>query len=131
MKYYCMNAMQTASYFTSRLGFDYLAFSGLETGSKDTTTHVVKKGECIISFESENKPGTNSDIYSFLMKHGDTIKDIAFEVEDCALIYNNAIKRGAISVSPPQRIEDENGYIIKATIIGFDDVVHTLIERVR
>lgn len=83
----------------------------------------------IISFESELKP-TNSEITKFLASHGDTIQDIAFEVEDIEKIFSRAVQRGAKVVSAPEMIEDENGSVIKATIHGFGDTVHTLIEPV-
>lgn len=129
VKYYCSNAFQTASYFTARMGFEYHAYSNLDTGSRDIATHVIKNGDVLISFESELKP-TNSAITRFLATHGDTIQDIAFEVEDLQKIFDKAVERGAKVVSPPQVFEDEHGSIIRATIHGFGDTVHTLIERV-
>ena len=83
----------------------------------------------MISFESDLKP-SNSLISKFISAHGDTIRDIAFEVDDCQKIYDNAIRRGAKSISPPTKVEDENGYVITSSILGFGDTVHTLVERV-
>lgn len=34
------NAMQTATFFISRMGFEPVAYKGLETGSRDVVTHV-------------------------------------------------------------------------------------------
>lgn len=129
LRYFCSNALQSASYFTSRLGFEYFAYSNLETGNRQRSIHVVRKGDVIISFESDLMPG-NTDISKFLAEHGDTIRDIAFEVEDCQKIFDKAVERGAKVVSPPTKYEDEDGHVIMATILGFGDVVHTLIERV-
>ena len=36
------NAKQTASFYTSRFGFDYLAYKGLETGERNVASHVVR-----------------------------------------------------------------------------------------
>lgn len=82
-----------------------------------------------ICFESSNKP-QNDEISKFIQAHGDTIRDVAFEVDDCQKIFDNAVARGVKVLKPPHKIEDENGYIIKATIIGCGDVAHSLIERV-
>lgn len=111
------------------MGFDYFAFSNLETGNRDFAAHAVKKGNMIISFESPAKPG-NCSISKFLHKHGDNIGDIVLEVEDCEKIYKNAVSRGAQGLKPPTRIEDKAGYIITATISVYQDVIHTLIEKV-
>jgi len=38
------NAQQAASHYCSRLGFEYLAYQGLETGNRDFVAHVVRNG---------------------------------------------------------------------------------------
>ena len=38
--WYVGNAMQAASYFVTRLGFEPKAYQGLETGSRAVTSHV-------------------------------------------------------------------------------------------
>lgn len=129
LRYYCSNAYQAASFFTSRLGFEYLAYSGLETGSRDSSTHVVRNGGVTICFESSYKP-QDGEISRFIQTHGDTIRDVAFEVDDCQKIFDRAVARGVKVIKPPHRIEDENGYIIKATVLGCGAVAHSLIERV-
>ena len=50
VRFYVGNALQAASYYTSRFGFDYYAYSGLETGQKGVATHVVKKNKIILVF---------------------------------------------------------------------------------
>lgn len=72
----------------------------------------------------------DSPLARFICQHGDTVQDISFEVDDCEYIYKRAIERGAISISPPQEYRDEHGYVVIATILGFGDVVHSLVERV-
>jgi 4-hydroxyphenylpyruvate dioxygenase len=39
------NAKQAATYYISRFGFEPFAYRGLETGSKDIVTHVIKQNE--------------------------------------------------------------------------------------
>lgn len=36
------NAKQAAAYYTSRFGFDYLAYKGLETGDRSVASHVIR-----------------------------------------------------------------------------------------
>lgn len=36
------NAKQAAGWYTSHFGFEYYAYKGLETGSREVATHVVR-----------------------------------------------------------------------------------------
>lgn len=58
----------------------------------------------------------NKEMNQQLGMHGDGVKDVAFAVEDCRGIYEKAVSRGAISVSGPKELKDENGIVIIATI---------------
>lgn len=46
------NAKQAASYYTSRFGFEYYAYRGLETGSRQVATHVIRNGSVLFAFSS-------------------------------------------------------------------------------
>lgn len=50
--FYVGNAKQAASYYTSRFGFEYLAYQGLETGNRTTVSHAVQRGGVILVFKS-------------------------------------------------------------------------------
>lgn len=43
--WYVGNAKQAATYYISRMGFQLLAFRGLETGSRHLASHVVRNGD--------------------------------------------------------------------------------------
>uniref|UniRef100_A0A8C7YMC1 4-hydroxyphenylpyruvate dioxygenase n=1 Tax=Oryzias sinensis TaxID=183150 RepID=A0A8C7YMC1_9TELE len=90
------NAKQAASYYCNKLGFEPLAYKGLETGSREVVSHAVKQGKIIYVFSSALNPG-NKEMGDHMVKHGDGVKDIAFTVEDCdflvqvkVLIFCNA-----------------------------------------
>jgi 4-hydroxyphenylpyruvate dioxygenase len=51
-------------------------------------------------FQSPLYPG-NNEIGDFVTRHGDTVKDIAFSVEDVDKIYNTAVSRGVKSIKEP------------------------------
>lgn len=90
VRFYVGNAKQAAAYYTSRLGFEYLAYQGLETGNRDYCTHVVKNGKIIFAFTSALNPG-NEEFAKELERHGDGVKDVAFTVDDAAGIYEKAV----------------------------------------
>jgi 4-hydroxyphenylpyruvate dioxygenase len=43
LEFWVGNALQSATFFISRFGFQPLAYRGLETGSRNIVTHVVKQ----------------------------------------------------------------------------------------
>lgn len=52
VRFWVGNAKQTAAYYTSKMGFEYIAYSGLESGNRETAVHVVRNGEIVYAFES-------------------------------------------------------------------------------
>lgn len=69
------------------------------------------------------------DIYDHLDKHGDGVKDVAFEVDDVRALYERAMSNGARSVMMPQDETSEDGTIVKASISTYGDTTHTFIQR--
>lgn len=125
------NAKQAASFYTTRFGFEYLAYQGLETGERRIATHVVRKGKITFAFSTSYGPYENKDneMSEHLVKHGDGVKDVAFGVEDCEKTFKLAVSRGAKAVSEPKKLTDENGAVIVASIQTYGDTIHTLVQR--
>ncbi|CAM4715526.1 unnamed protein product [Leuciscus chuanchicus] len=122
------NAKQAASYYCNKLGFEPLAYRGLETGSRDVVSHAVKQGKIVYVFTSALNPG-NKEIGDHLVKHGDGVKDVAFTVENCDFLVEKARERGAIIVKEPHVVEDKFGTVKLAVLQTYGDTTHTLIER--
>uniref|UniRef100_A0A8C6NU51 4-hydroxyphenylpyruvate dioxygenase n=1 Tax=Nothobranchius furzeri TaxID=105023 RepID=A0A8C6NU51_NOTFU len=76
------NAKQAASFYCDKMGFEPLAYKGLETGSREVVSHAIRQDKIIFVFQSPLNPG-NKEMGEHLIKHGDGVKDIAFQVEDC------------------------------------------------
>lgn len=131
IRFYVSNAKQAASFYITRMGFSPYAYSGLETGDREKATHVVKNGKSILSFVTplNNTSEFSNEHNSHIKLHGDSVKDIAFTVEDCRHTYNVAVKRGAKSVSEPIVLKDDNGEVIMASINPYNDTIHTFVER--
>ncbi|KAJ8414793.1 hypothetical protein AAFF_G00023160 [Aldrovandia affinis] len=122
------NAMQAASFFCNKMGFEPLAYQGLETGSRDVVSHVVKQDKIMYVFSSALNPG-NKEMGEHLVKHGDGAKDIAFTVEDCDFLVEKARQRGAVIVKEPHVLEDKYGRVKLAVLQTYGDTTHTLVER--
>lgn len=43
--WYVGNAKQAAAFYVARMGFERIAYRGLETGSRATASHVVRNGD--------------------------------------------------------------------------------------
>ncbi|KAG0648062.1 4-hydroxyphenylpyruvate dioxygenase [Hyphodiscus hymeniophilus] len=142
--WYVGNAKQAASYYTTRLGFYTIAYKGLETGSRYIASHVVANGNIRFVLTSPLKSYTAldgdepitseeraqlKDIYQHLERHGDAVKDVAFEVDDVEAVYTQAVEQDAVSVQPPRTTRDENGCVTTAIIRTYGDTTHTLISR--
>lgn len=64
-----------------------------------------------------------------MINHGDGVRDVAFSVENSTAVYENAIKNGAVSIRPPCKLEDNDGYVIVSSVKTYGDTTHTFIER--
>ncbi|XP_014240583.1 4-hydroxyphenylpyruvate dioxygenase [Cimex lectularius] len=122
------NAKQAASYYCSRLGFEPLAYKGLETGSREYAAHVVQQNKIRFVFMSAYEP-TEKELNHHLMKHGDGVKDAAFSVEDIDAIVKKAKERGATVVKDIWEEKDEFGSVKFATVKTFGDTTHTFVDR--
>ncbi|CAI2372153.1 unnamed protein product [Moneuplotes crassus] len=128
LRFWVGNAKQAASFYTSRFGFEEVAYQGLETGERDFCTHVIRNGDIVLAFTTAIQPG-NSEFYGELETHGDGVKDVAFTVDDARSMHEKAVSRGAKSVREPEELKDENGSVIIASIQTYGDTIHTLVER--
>jgi 4-hydroxymandelate synthase len=65
---------------------------------------------------------------AYLQTHGDGVADIALSTPDVAAAFETAVRAGAEPVREPGRHAEAHGPVT-ATIGGFGDVVHTLVQR--
>ncbi|KAK6475419.1 4-hydroxyphenylpyruvate dioxygenase [Huso huso] len=121
------NAKQAAVYYCDKMGFETAAYKGLETGSRDVVSHVIKQDKITFVFQSALNPG-NEEFGEHLVKHGDGVKDIAFQVEDCDYLVQKARERGAVIVKEPWVEQDQHGEVKFAIIQTYGDTTHTLVE---
>ena len=125
------NAKQAASYYCTRWGFEIIGYKGLETGSREIVSYALRLDKVVFVVQSPLNPtGVTSEVMgAHLTKHGDGVKDVAFDVENCVGIFNAAKSRGAKVVKEPWEETDENGTVTFATIQTYGEVCHTFVER--
>lgn len=127
LEFYAGNAKQTMHYFTKAFGFEAVAYSGLETGSRDKVSYVLKQNHMTFVISGALNP--DHPIAEFVKKHGDGVKDVALRVEDCEQAYREAVSRGAIPIMEPTEYTDEFGTVKKAIIGTYGENIHSFIER--
>jgi len=113
----------TTNYLCVRYGFNQ---AGHFTQG-GTSSYLITQGA--IRFIVTGSVDPSSPIYRHVEEHGDSVKDIAFEVPDARRAHRRAVERGAISVISPT----ENDGIVRATVQTFigNAVHHTFVQRRR
>lgn len=123
------NAYQAAAYYISRFGFEPYAYRGLETGNREVMTQVVRQNDITFCFSSAINPGENA-ISRHVLRHGDGVKDVAFQVDDAIAVFNRAKEAGAVGIREPTVYEGNDGRCVVATIEApYEDTWHTFVER--
>jgi 4-hydroxyphenylpyruvate dioxygenase len=126
LQFYVGNAKQAAHYYKA-LGFTPIAYSGLETGSRDRVSYCVAQGDIRFVFTGTLSDG--SPIAEHVRLHGDGVHDIALRVPDAEDAYKIAMERGATSVEEPQVFEDDHGKLVRAAIATYGETIHSLVSR--
>lgn len=124
---YVGNAKQSAYFYRAAFGFSITGYAGLETGLRDKSSYLLEQGKVRLILST---PLTmNHQLNHFLAKHGDGVGVIAMTVDDVESAYAETTKRGAVGVSEPREITDENGTYKTASIKTYGDTIHTFVER--
>ncbi|NQZ55654.1 MAG: 4-hydroxyphenylpyruvate dioxygenase [Candidatus Nitrosopelagicus sp.] len=128
VEFYVGNAKQAAHFYKTALGFQSLAYAGLETGITDRTSYVVIQDKIRLVFTTP-MPGENTDIFEHVKKHGDGVKVIALWVDDAKAAWAETTSRGAESYFAPRIEKDTDGEVVKSVIKIYGDTVHVFLER--
>ncbi|MDH6135254.1 4-hydroxyphenylpyruvate dioxygenase [Kitasatospora sp. MAA4] len=125
------NAKQAAHYYSTAFGMRCVAYSGPETGSRETASYVLESGGARFVFTSVVKASTERGRFleRHVAEHGDGVVDLAIEVPDVYAAYAYAIEHGATSLSEPYEAKDEHGTVVLAAIATYGETRHTLVDR--
>ena len=127
VEFYVGNAKQAAHFYKTAFGFQSYAYKGLETGSKDTVSYVLKQDK--IRLVLTTPLNSQHPINEHIVKHGDGVKVIALWVEDAEQAWRETTSRGAKSYMSPTVEKDEYGEIVRAGIHTYGETVHIFVER--
>jgi 4-hydroxyphenylpyruvate dioxygenase len=124
---YVGNAKQAAHFYKTAFGFESFAYKGLETGSRDEVSYVLKQDKIRLVLTSPLN--SKSPINDHIVKHGDGVKVVALWVEDAKQAWEETTKRGAKSFMEPKTETDEFGEIVRSGIYTYGETVHMFVER--
>lgn len=127
VEFYVGNAKQAAHFYKTAFGFQSYAYRGLETGSQDSVSYVLKQDK--IRLVLTTPLNSKSPINDHIVKHGDGVKVVALWVEDARKAYEETTSRGAKSYMEPTVESDDNGEVVRAGIYTYGETVHMFVER--
>jgi 4-hydroxyphenylpyruvate dioxygenase len=127
VEFYVGNAKQAAHFYKTAFGFQSYAYKGLETGSREQVSYVLKQDK--IKLVLTSPLNSKSPINEHIVKHGDGVKVVALWVEDARSAYEETTKRGAKSYLKPKVEKDEFGEVVTSGIYTYGETIHLFVER--
>lgn len=127
IRHYVGNARQAAYYYQHVFGFDVSAYHGLETGLRHEVDYLLEQNQVKLLFSAPLRPG--HPMAEKIAAHGDFVQDIAFEVDDVDVAFQEAVRRGATPAREPYTLSDDDGNVRIASIHTYGDTLHTFINR--
>ena len=127
VEFYVGNAKQAAHFYKSAFGFQSFAYKGLETGSRESVSYVLKQDK--IKLVLTTPLNSKSEINKHIVKHGDGVKVVALWVEDAKKAWEETTSRGAKSYLEPMTEKDEHGEVVRSGIYTYGETVHMFVER--
>ncbi len=127
VEFYVGNARQAAHYYRTAFGMSLVAYSGPETGQRDSASYVLQQGKVRFVFTTPLR--SDSFIAQHVAKHGDGVRVIALEVDDARQAWQETTARGARSVAAPTENGDDSGRVTTSSIAAYGDTIHTFVER--
>ena len=99
VEFWVGNARQAAYFYRKGFGFSQVAYSGLETGQRKRTSYAMSQGKANILLTTPMTP--DDEAADHIRRHGDGVRDIAFEVDDADQAFAEAVRRGARPAAEP------------------------------
>ncbi len=127
IQFFVGNARQAMYYWWKGFGFQPVAYSGLETGNRESASYVLESGKIRFVLTAAYHP--TSPVAAHHMIHGDGVKVIALEVENVEQAWQATTSRGAVSAWSPREQVDDQGVFRTAAIQTYGEVLHVFVDR--
>lgn len=125
---YVEDLERAALFYISTFGFRVVAEAGPETGLSGRRAVLLQQGRARVLLTS----ALSADDFAagFVRKHGDAVRDVALRTADAAEAFYEAVRRGARPVREPEVFSQGDSRVVRATVAGVGDLVHSFIQRV-
>jgi len=130
VEFYVGSAKMAAYWFVKAMGMDISGYMGPETGSRDRVSYYLTRNRLKFVVTSILEPSAY-DVASFVTGHGDGVKRWAVVVEDVQKTFAAAVKNGAVPMTLPRELKDEDGVVTEAGIRIYDDTELVFIDYSR
>jgi 4-hydroxymandelate synthase len=127
VEFYVGDARQAAFVLCSAFGFRLCGQGGPETGLPGQRSLLLGQGDCRVLLTSGLLP--DHPAVEYVSRHGDGVAVVAFGTDDAKSAFAAAVSGGATAIEAPRTYEGKDATVTTATVSGFGDVVHRLVER--
>lgn len=124
---YVGDACQAAFYYCRAFGFRVVAESRDAGRPAARRSVLLEQGHIRLLLTSATDSG--DPVAGYVSTHGDGVADIAIAVPDVEHAFHTSVSRGARPVLAPAARIGPGGTVFSATVGGFGDVIHTLVEQ--
>jgi 4-hydroxyphenylpyruvate dioxygenase len=121
------NARQAAHWYSTAFGMTCVAYSGPETGNRDTASYVLTSGGARFILSGAVRPGT--ELSRHVAAHGDGVVDLSLDVPDVPVAVRYARAHGATVLTEPHELTDDDGTVVVAAVATYGETRHTLVDR--
>ncbi len=127
LEFYVADASRAADELCAAYGFRVHGKGGPETGLAGQRSVLVRLADIQILLTSA--VSADHPAAEYVRRHGDGVAIIAFSVDDATAAFDQAVRLGADGVAEPAVYERDFSRVRFATVSGFGDVAHRLVER--
>ncbi|RMH12412.1 MAG: 4-hydroxyphenylpyruvate dioxygenase [Planctomycetota bacterium] len=127
VRFFVGNAKQAAFFYAHTFGFNISQYADLTTGCRTDASYLLTQGNIRLLLTT----GLSADhpAQQEVLRYGDGVKDVAFDVEDAEAAYERALANGGTSAYEPVTLKDDRGTVTMAGIQGAGRVVHSFVSR--
>ena len=127
LEFYVGDARQFAYFLCTAFGFRICGQGGPSTGLAGQYSLLLQQGDIRIVLTSGLVPDHPATHY--VSRHGDGVAIIGLGTDNVAQTYASAVSRGAEALAPLAVHESGEDRVVTASVSGFGDVTHRLVER--
>jgi len=127
VEFYVGDAQRAASSLCASFGFRLDEEGGADRALAGGRSPLLRQGDIRIVLSSGATAGSKASDY--VSRHGDGVAIIALAADDVGRACAHAVRHGATPVSEPVTLTHDGVRTVVATVSGFGDVVHRLVER--